>query len=344
LGRFFILANFAIFIVEFLIRKGVQMKRFFACLGLIALASCGGSEIGGNTAPDSGLVSNEVRASNKRITPLPSEVYISSNQGDEDITRAASSGLYARGYERYGLDNVKMKKYENFNPQNFTFMIDDQGKITAIKFDNQNSMRDGETNKFLYVITSGDDDDTIAETQLTYQTYASRAGLRFSDFGALTIAGVNSGADLIMPYIGGYDVKHINKGQIERNLVFNGVARGKVFSGATENPLELNGVGVLNFNATTGDEVLNANFGNWYPLVSVSKIGDNDPTLSISGTYSGDYELSNVPDNEQVVFDSDFYGSVDGQAEAVAAVDYSQGTENTADYRRVTIGFGGTIY
>jgi len=320
------------------------MKKGFALIALVALGACGGNEIGGDTAPGSGFVSNEVRASNKRVTPLPSEVYISTNQNDEDITRNASSGLYARGYERYGLDNVKMKKYENFNPQNFTFMIDDQGKITAIKFENQDSVRDGENNKFLYVVTSGDDDDTIAETNLTYQTYASRAGLRFSDFGALTVAAMNSGADVVMPYIGGYEVKHINKDQITRNLVFNGVARGKVFSGAAESPLELNGVGVLNFDSANGNEVLNASFGNWYPLVSVSKIGDNNPTLTVSGAYSGDYALAAVPDNEQIVFDSDFYGSVQGQAEAVAAVDYSQGTQNTDDYRRVTMGFGGTTY
>ena len=318
------------------------MKKIVSLIALCGLAACGGGDTtGGKGMPDSGLVSNEVRASNKKITNLPSEVFISNNQDDADITRAASGGLYARGYERYGLDNVKLKKIVEFTPQEFTFLIDDTGRITAINFADQTSVRDGDNNKFSYVITDAGLPEETLESYLTYQTYANRAGLRFADFGVLVAHGANDTPDKITPYIGGYEVKKLNKNDLTANLVFNGVARGRVVSGATDAPLDLNGVGVLTFNAENGAETLNAAFGNWYPMVSVSKNG-NDTTLTTFGDYTGDYSLDSNPANENIVYDSDFYGSATGQAEGVVAVEYEQGTQNTADYRHVTMGFGGT--
>ncbi|HIU65865.1 MAG TPA: hypothetical protein IAC63_04490 [Candidatus Enterousia avicola] len=230
-------------------------------------------------------------------------------------------------------------------------------------FYNEGIDRKEATNEFVF------DDEVASNSSGSFkmESYANvkELGLRYSDFGVLvatdgTKVNGNDISGFQIPFVGGYEVKHIAAADIRNNedlteeIFFKGIAKGTVEapneSGKPALAIEDNNA-YLAFNRENGSETLSANFDNWY-RVDISKTPEGGYGFNCNAdgkTIDEDYQLQHKPSfdgtvpNEQVLFDTAYYGDNKTPEEAVALFQYQQqiGQDKDNGNINVFIGFGG---
>lgn len=339
------------------IPKGDFMKKNIFLYSVLILCGCSGGSQSPSTIINHIPVPDTSVASNEKITAMASEILIPTDSASQEIIRTSSNVVNFNGksYLSYRLDNVNFETADAFSPNetedNLSFIIDENGKITALNFKNEVAKRIEDTNDFEIAIFNPYINET-ANTSLSYNSFAKDIGLRYADFGMISVNGIDGhewlNEDEHIAYIGGYDAKNISTEDFNNNITFKGLAKGSVSDLIIEDTNA-----TLSVNKDTLTETLSASFNNWYD-VKVTKNNDDTVTFNISGDYSGPYTINqptpNLSDNakpndkEAISFESEYYGTVNKPEEAVVLFDYYQGTlpdGNEQDYTHINIGFGG---
>ncbi len=288
------------------------MKKSLILTSVLALAACGGGSGGGNSAVAPGMTDFErVAASNAKITGMVSRIkdgdsYSNLSRG-ATTHRAASVGNNITG--TVYLDDVLFessdKEYGDINEDfQMRFHVNANGKIDGIYAvdDGEEGLVDrvGDENKF-----SMQDDE--GEVTFSVALLGREKNLKYSDFGFLTIDGVEYGESennithFVMPIAGGYKTKNItdtmNADDLTNDVVFNGIA----VAGVGEPDTTVSGErltlrdnnATLTFDKESGNEILSANFvgytdsetgikyNDWYN-VEATKYADGDAKIAFS--------------------------------------------------------------
>ena len=300
------------------------------------------------------------------------------NQGEEVYNTPG------KGLAEFKLNNAEFKTMlttmqTGLPADEMTLNIDEKtGEVIGIKFAdvgsgsgehnpeifyNEGIDRKEATNEFVF------DDEVASNSSGSFkmESYANvkELGLRYSDFGVLvatdgTKVNGNDISGSQIPFVGGYEVKHIAAADIRNNedlteeIFFKGIAKGTVEapneSGKPALAIEDNNA-YLAFNRENGSETLSANFDNWY-RVDISKTPEGGYGFNCNAdgkTIDEDYQLQHKPSfdgtvpNEQVLFDTAYYGDNKTPEEAVALFQYQQqiGQDKDNGNINVFIGFGG---
>ena len=300
------------------------------------------------------------------------------NQGEEVYNTPG------KGLAEFKLNNAEFKTMlttmqTGLPADEMTLNIDEKtGEVIGIKFAdvgsgsgehnpeifyNEGIDRKEATNEFVF------DDEVASNSSGSFkmESYANakELGLRYSDFGVLvatdgTKVNGNDISGSQIPFVGGYEVKHIAAADIRNNedlteeIFFKGIAKGTVEapneSGKPALAIEDNNA-YLAFNRGNGSETLSANFDNWY-RVDISKTPEGGYGFNCNAdgkTIDEDYQLQHKPSfdgtvpNEQVLFDTAYYGDNKTPEEAVALFQYQQqiGQDKDNGNINVFIGFGG---
>lgn len=300
------------------------------------------------------------------------------NQGEEVYNTPG------KGLAEFKLNNAEFKTMlttmqTGLPADEMTLNIDEKtGEVIGIKFAdvgsgsgehnpeifyNEGIDRKEATNEFVF------DDEVASNSSGSFkmESYANakELGLRYSDFGVLvatdgTKVNGNDISGFQIPFVGGYEVKHIAAADIRNNedlteeIFFKGIAKGTVEapneSGKPALAIEDNNA-YLAFNRENGSETLSANFDNWY-RVDISKTPEGGYGFNCNAdgkTIDEDYQLQHKPSfdgtvpNEQVLFDTAYYGDNKTPEEAVALFQYQQqiGQDKDNGNINVFIGFGG---
>jgi len=352
------------------------MKKYFVLTSILALAACGGGS-GGNGGV-SGMTDYErATASNAKITGMVSRIQNgdSYNNLSRSATthRAASSGNSIT--ETVYLDDVLFesadKEYSSEANEDFMmrFHVDTNGKIDGLA-----TIDDGEEELFPRV---GDENkffqrDEEGEVTASVTLLGREKGLKYSDFGFITVNGVEYGetenitTQFIMPIAGGYEAKNItdtmNADDLANDIVFNGIAVANV--GEPDTSVEGSRLTLRDNNATltfdkdSGNEVLTANFAgytdsttnvqydDWYNVVA-TKYADGDAEIAFDtptgriipdgfeATNSGKVENNQRANQLSVGFN--YYGdSANNPNEATGIIHYQ-----CEGYQPLLMGFGG---
>lgn len=300
------------------------------------------------------------------------------NQGEEVYNTPG------KGLAEFKLNNAEFKTMlttmqTGLPADEMTLNIDEKtGEVIGIKFADVGSGSSGHNPEIFY--NEGIDrkeatnefvfDDEVASNSsgsFKMESYANakELGLRYSDFGVLvatdgTKVNGNDISGSQIPFVGGYEVKHIAAADIRNNedlteeIFFKGIAKGTVEapneSGKPALAIEDNNA-YLAFNRGNGSETLSANFDNWY-RVDISKTPEGGYGFNCNAdgkTIDEDYQLQHKPSfdgtvpNEQVLFDTAYYGDNKTPEEAVALFQYQQqiGQDKDNGNINVFIGFGG---
>ncbi len=300
------------------------------------------------------------------------------NQGEEVYNTPG------KGLAEFKLNNAEFKTMlttmkTGLPADEMTLNIDEKtGEVIGIKFAdvgsgssdhnpeifyNEGIDRKEATNEFVF-------DDEIASNSsgsFKMESYANakELGLRYSDFGVLvatdgTKVNGNDISGSQIPFVGGYEVKHIAAADIRKNedltgeIYFKGIAKGTVEapneSGKPALAIEDNNA-YLAFNRENGSETLSANFDNWYK-VDISKTPEGGYGFNYDAdgkTIDKHYQFQHKPSfdgtvpNEQVLFDTAYYGDNKTPEEAVALFQYQQQVGQSQDDGNINvfIGFGG---
>ena len=300
------------------------------------------------------------------------------NQGEEVYNTPG------KGLAEFKLNNAEFKTMlttmkTGLPADEMTLNIDEKtGEVIGIKFAdvgsgsgehnpeifyNEGIDRKEATNEFVF------DDEVASNSSGSFkmESYANakELGLRYSDFGVLvatdgTKVNGNDISGFQIPFVGGYEVKHIAAADIRKNedlteeIFFKGIAKGTVEapneSGKPALAIEDNNA-YLAFNRENGSETLSANFDNWY-RVDISKTPEGGYGFNCNAdgkTIDEEYQLQHKPSfdgtvpNEQVLFDTAYYGDNKTPEEAVALFQYQQqiGQDKDNGNINVFIGFGG---
>lgn len=248
----------------------------------------------------------------------------------------------------------------------FKFIINEDGQIIGLDTidDGQNEIikREGDKNKF----DTNDGDGSYA----TVNMLGNKIGLKYSDFGFLNMY-ENEDAEkadnvlFSMPIAGGYTTKmiDIDKDNLASNIVFNGIAVGNVGEPDTSikgDRLQLrDNSATLTFEKGTGNQILRANFDNWYD-VSATKYADGDAQIVFSngdniadndkfwfkqdGERVASFDTGKVANDKyenQVSVNFDYYGDNGNAAEATGIIFYDQNAKDD-NAAKLLMGFGGT--
>jgi len=114
------------------------VKKYVFLTSMLALAACGGGGHGGGVAPTAArsVVSDDVVASNGKITSMASEVLVASDGTiiTPSLNRSATANYNGKIYDSYRLDDVNFKL--SGEDSYVTFEVDDKGQIIALtKYD-----------------------------------------------------------------------------------------------------------------------------------------------------------------------------------------------------------------
>lgn len=300
------------------------------------------------------------------------------NQGEEVYNTPG------KGLAEFKLNNAEFKTMlttmkTGLPADEMTLNIDEKtGEVIGIKFAdvgsgsgehnpeifyNEGIDRKEATNEFVF------DDEVASNSSGSFkmESYANakELGLRYSDFGVLvatdgTKVNGNDISGYQIPFVGGYEVKHIAAADIRSNedlteeIFFKGIAKGTVEapneSGKPVLAIEDNNA-YLAFSRENGSETLSANFDNWYKVdISKTPEGGYDFKYNADGkTIDEHYQFKHEPSfngtvpNEQVLFDTAYYGDNKTPEEAVALFQYQQQVGQSQDDGNINvfIGFGG---
>ena len=300
------------------------------------------------------------------------------NQGEEVYNTPG------KGLAEFKLNNAEFKTMlttmkTGLPADEMTLNIDEKtGEVIGIKFAdvgsgsgehnpeifyNEGIDRKEATNEFVF------DDEVASNSSGSFkmESYANakELGLRYSDFGVLvatdgTKVNGNDISGYQIPFVGGYEVKHIAAADIRSNedlteeIFFKGIAKGTVEapneSGKPVLAIEDNNA-YLAFSRENGSETLSANFDNWYKVdISKTPEGGYDFKYNADGkTIDEHYQFQHEPSfngtvpNEQWYFDTAYYGDNKTPEEAVALFQYQQqiGQDKDNGNINVFIGFGG---
>ena len=285
------------------------MKKYFILTSVLALTACGGGSGGGSI---SGMTDYERAAqSNSVITGMVSRIQsgdsynnlsrsatthrASTNGGSVSGTVYLDDVLFESGDKEYGdeSENFKMRFHVNANGKIDGLHTIDDGEEEVIG-------RVGDENRFFK-------QDETEEVSVSVALLGRERGLKYSDFGFLTIDGVEYGESendirhFVMPIAGGYEAKNItdtmNADGLTNNVVFNGIAVAGVgepntFVAGERLTLRDNNA-TLTFDKETGNEILAAHFAgytdsetgiqynDWYN-VEATKYADGDAKIAFS--------------------------------------------------------------
>ena len=296
------------------------------------------------------------------------------NQGDE-VLNDPNKGMVTE----FKLNNAEFKTMlttiTNGVADEMTLKINEEtGEVIGIKFADVGSGSSDYNPEIFYNEEGinrnpGTDEfafnDEAVSGSLKMESYAKDLELRYSDFGVLiatdgTKVNGNDISGYQIPFAGGYEVKHIAAADIRKNedlteeIFFKGIAKGTVEapneSGKPALAIEDNNA-YLAFNRENGSETLSANFDNWY-RVDISKTPEGGYGFNYDAdgkTIDEEYQLQHKPSfdgtvpNEQVLFDTAYYGDNKTPEEAVALFQYQQqiGQDKDNGNINVFIGFGG---
>lgn len=252
----------------------------------------------------------------------------------------------------FDLSNVDFKMVDGDTTETFAIVVDENGKISGLKFRGKDRTRIDDTNDFEFVEMLGPDGQKeLINALLTYESHGKNIGtdgLKYADFGLLRLNSTQPGFEFeeLMPYAGGYEAKRINKSDIDETVVFNGHIIGQVFG---EQKVELSDKNAqFVFDKASGSETLSASFDNWYDVNIVKN--DNGITFGLSGDAkdgptlsapSANLQSGTTPDGNEIIgFDTAYYGDNKKPSEATALFQYSQ-EQSAGNYTHVHIGFGG---
>lgn len=230
-------------------------------------------------------------------------------------------------------DNIEMlkkrliaKRYEKNDKNN---LAEDLELINALTFEKFEEMKaqyqqNPENSRFTYNGGEG-------ITKLTYKSYGKQIGekgLQYSDFGYNTLNGKNpdgSTFENTFVFAGGYDVKKIDKVNLSGKMTFKGDAVATVLyqkeherrEDRKEENAVYTGTSELEFN--NGNEVLTANFADWYNVQVASNGGNYNIELTGGNNIANDKFKFNDDDLKKENFigthpdgrGGKYYGAVD---------------------------------
>ena len=318
---------------------------------------------------------------NKKITSMVSHLW-----AEDTDSGAARVATVLENKKRYNLENVVFesadKQFQTDPNLDFTMklVVDKDDKIIGII-----SIDDGEAPETL---KRGDNDrfgeDNKSFVTLNFEgvnfnnTRTNQEKMKYSDFGYVKMyekgANGKSQEQFIMPVVGGYDVKevskYIDKDALPNDLVFKGIAVGFVGEPCTEDEhakLTLRDENAeLRFKRLTGDEVMNADFNNWYSVeatkynngkarIVFGENANNNIADEFKFVVAGERKnafATNIVDNNteehQVSVGFHYYGENKSPTEANGIVFYKHSQnpdgnpDDSANWLPVGIGFGGT--
>lgn len=363
------------------------MKKLSLFVSLLALSACGGGNGGNGDDGQTQIITPEQRAaaeSNARITGMVS--FLWAEDSDDSIARA-STVTTLQNKKRYNLENVVFEsadKQFQTNPNlDFTMKlkVDKNDEITHLI-----SIDDGEEPETFK--RDSEDRFNIDENHYAIlnfegvnfnKTRTNQYKMKYSDFGYVEMFEKDvSGKpkqQFIMPVVGGYAIKdvtaHINQNTLSQDLVFKGIAVGFVGEPCTEDEhakLTLRDENAeLRFIKLTGDEIMTANFDNWYSVTATKYQNgqarivfdenaqnaiDNEFKFVVNGERKNAFATSiveNNTDTNKVSVGFHYYGDKNTPTEANGIVFYQHrqnpdgDPDDSASWLPVGIGFGGTV-
>jgi len=248
------------------------MKKYLSITSVLLLAACAGGS--GHHGGATGLVSDDVLASNRQVTNMASQILVKNGDSSKSIVRSSSKVYNGTEYAAYDLSDVKFSLAdEGFDKEAFVFLVNDKGEIYGIDMglaqeesypaDGPKYIKREEKNKFSGLVN----DEGWIPANLEYHSEGGTLNLRYSDFGYIDI----DAREFWRPvFIGGYDdAKEIATNAVNSEIQLDGRVVGHVMAvkGGPNSgealPLEATAKLTLN----EGNSKLEADFLNWYKIV-----------------------------------------------------------------------------
>lgn len=346
------------------------MKKIAILTSVLALAACGGGSghhhngtpvTPGANNPEpvrDDTVTDAVRASNKEITQMTSEILIGRDSNTPVISRAAHGQVNIDGqeYTSYRLNDVEFTQSDldddNENVH-FKFHVKPNGQIDRIDYEDGWELERKDN-------TASFENDEATVDLKNYGT------LKYADFGIMHVNSVEDGEhnEQYMAFAGGYDVMEIDKDKVQDALEFTGRAVGGVFAEYNGNGGNKDSGLSLDTNDAKlvfdkGAETLTMNFDNWYD-VKITKNGNvanveftNGDTKDIADKYTfkqtkyTDFTKNDTKyweDGIRGMYETDMYGANGNPSEATAVTFISESSHDANNVLRETnfnAAFGG---
>lgn len=232
----------------------------------------------------------------------------------------------------------------NFAFHYYKYEADDFEFIYATKITSDAELREAlKRNNFDASVIKSASLKNVKESDVTSPAdvtlFGSNTGLRYSDFGYVTLTDAQTSAKSHAAFAGGYDDKKIARADIAgtSDIVFTGTAVANVQLG-DEKKLLAPATATLTFSPTSKTEKLQMSFTDWHD-VQITRTGNNKAQFSFSN-FTGDagWNIQGTGVYKQQ-FDTTYYGPDGVPTESTAAFGYVE--QDRDDELRFGGAFGG---